>query len=270
MCDEGYNTFEYYSTLNFCIMKKSILGIALLSLLFSTSYAQTNNKPEANSFGIQYGVNFGSNVSQSVLFTGFLKDFEIRGGTTFSINGTNTVNDNSSPGEINKTTNRSNAISFSPGVSIVKHIPIKGNLDFYVGGSANVGFSMPTSNTYYSYENSYTNYYSYISTDTKNPITLTFGLGVVGGTNFFFYKNLALGAEFSAGFNANTLTGRRTSTETDVNYGSSNANTNNGTYTTSYKSTSFNYNLSFVGYAGLHLTYYLRVKDKKKYTDQKM
>lgn len=248
---------------------KKIIFFSLLSLPF-LSYAQ-DNKPEANSFGLEYGVIFSSTVGQSILFTGWLKnDIEVRGGLPFSFSGTNSTQDNSTPGYTNTTTNKSGTFTFTPSVSVVKHFPVKSKLDFFLGGSANIGFSTPTSETYSSYLTSYTNYYSFSSTETKNPITLTFGAALVGGANFFFYKNLALGADVSIGLSANTPIGKRTTTQTTIESGSANTSQENSVTTNSYSASGLNYNFGFTGYGGLHLIYYLKVNKHGKPGDQKM
>jgi hypothetical protein len=252
-------------------MKKSLSVIAFVSLLFFTSYAQDNNKPEANSFGLQYGVTFSSVVNQSVLFTGWLKNnIEVRGGLSFSVSGTNSTSNNSSSGTTNISVSKNGSFSFAPTISVVKHFPVKSKLDFFLGGSANIGFSAPTRDQYSSFTQSFTDYYSFQSTDVKSPITLAFGAGVVGGANFFFYKNLAIGADVSIGFSGNTPIGTRTETDVAINYGSQNGNTSNYNTTNNYKSSGFNYSLGFTGYGGLHLIYYVKVKDKKKSGDVKM
>ena len=252
-------------------MKKSIVVIAFASLFFFTSQAQDYNKPEANSFGLQYGVTFSNAVGQAILFTGWLKNgIEVRVGLPFNVSGTNSTSDKSTPGYINTNVNKSGTFSFTPTISVVKHFPIKSKLDFFIGGSANVGFSLPTMDQYSSYTTSYTDYYSFQSTATKNPISLSFGAGVVGGANFFFYKNLALGADVSIGFLASTPTGKRTITQTTVESGSANPNQENSVTVNSYSASGLNYNVGFTGYGGLHLIYYLKVKGKTKPDAAKM
>ena len=252
-------------------MKKSIVVIAFASLFFFTSQAQDYNKPEANSFGLQYGVTFSNAVGQAILFTGWLKNgIEVRGGLPFTVSGTNSTSDNSTPGTTNIATNKNGTFSFSPTISVVKHFPFKSKLDFFLGGSANVGFSLPTMDQYYSNTYSYTDYYSFQSTATKNPISLSFGAGVVGGANFFFYKNLALGADVSIGFSANSPVGKRTITQTDIESGSANTNQGNTVTTHSYSVSGLNYNVGFTGYGGLHLIYYLKVKGKTTPTAAKI
>jgi preprotein translocase subunit SecF len=250
-------------------MKKLISSFAFLAILFFTSYSQ-NNKPDANSFGLQYGVVFSSAVCQAISFTGWLKNgIEVRGGLPFSVSVTNSTQDNSYPGYTSTSVNKYGTFSFTPALSVVKHFPLKSKLDFFIGGSANVGFSLPTRDQYSSNTNSYTNYYSFQSTDTKNPITLSFGAGVVGGANFFFYKNLALGADVSIGFSANTPIGKRTLTQTDIESGSANSNPGNNVTTNSYSASGLSYSIGFTGYGGLHLIYYLKVNKHKKPAEQK-
>ena len=245
-------------------MKKTIPFLVFASLLFFTTHAQ-DNKPEPNSFGMQYGVTFGSNITQSVLFTGWIKNnIEVRGALSFSASGNNTTQDNSYGNNISTTVYRYSNLSFLPSVSVVKHFPVKSKLDFFVGGSANIGFSTPTADQFNSYTQSYTNYYHFESTTTKNPMTINFGVGAVGGANFFFYKNLALGADVSLGLGASKTVGKRTTTQVNIDNGSNNSVQQNISNTTSYSASGFNYNFGLNGYAGLHLIYYLKVNKHPK------
>ena len=96
------------------------------------------------------------------------------------------------------------------------------------------------------------------------------GLSLVGGANFFFYKNLAIGADFAVGFSASNGNGNSLEQQVEINYGQNNSSIVN--YNTSFTSRVSNtrYTASLAGNAGLHLTYYLKVKPKKVSGDQKM
>jgi hypothetical protein len=254
-------------------MKKSIILLILTMNLFLSSHAQ-DNKPEANSFGLQYGVNFNGTVGQAVQFSGWLKNgLEIRGSLTFAYINTQSTTLNSGyainvPGSneqlpaIETTSSSSASLTVTPTISVVKHFPIKSNLDFFVGGSANAGFT--TSTAWTKYANTETADSFYNSTSTKNPLTINWGLSLVGGANYFFYKNLAIGADFGVGFSASNGNGTANEQEVEVNSGAYNTNTENYNYNSNNKVTNKRYSATLTGNAGLHLTYYLKVKNHNK------
>jgi hypothetical protein len=259
-------------------MKKSILTIAL-AILFLATYGQAN-KPEANSFGIQYGVNFNGTVGQAVQLSGWLKNgVEVRGSMTFSYTNSQSTSISIYPTAgwsgtyyipANETTTSSSAsLTVLPAISVVKHFPVKNNLDFFVGGSANCGFTKPTAWTKSANTEVGDSFYSYSSTNIKNPTTLNWGFSLVGGANYFFYKNLAIGADFSVGFSAANGNGTYQEQTISINTGSYNQQSTRSNYNVSYsnKVTSNKYTASLAGNAGLHLTYYLKVKPKKSKTE---
>ena len=164
-------------------MKKTISFIAFASLLFFKSYSQ-DNKPEANSFGLQYGVNFNGTVGQAVQLSGWLKNgLEVRGSMTFSYTNsqTSTISpqtiyaDNNGDRPLTGTyanANSSASITITPTISVVKHFPIKSNLDFFIGGSANCGFTSPTAWTKSSTTQVADSFYSYSATNSKAPLAV--------------------------------------------------------------------------------------------------
>jgi len=262
-------------------MKNSFSTFAFFSLLFFTSYAQDNNKPEANSFGLQYGVNFNGTVNQAVQLSGWIKNgIEIRGSMTFSysnsqtssINTTNTVytTDHTYIPSVETISNSSASLTLTPTLSVVKHFPVIGNLDFYAGGGFNFGLTIPTAWTKSSNTTVADSFYSYNSTSTKGPISLNWGFSLSAGANYFFYKNLAIGADFGLGFLATNSKGNYQEQDVYINNGLLNPSTNNSTRNVSTQNTTNKYAASLTGNAGLHLTYYLRVKPKKKSGGQKM
>ena len=265
-------------------MKKALSLISFLLLLFISAYSQ-DNKPEANSFGLQYGVNFNGSIGQAVQFSGWIKNgLEIRGALTFSYSSSSTENTSgSSFQEVNRnntyfyvptiqtSTSSSASLTVTPTVSVVKHFPIKSNLDFFIGGSFSYGFTLPTAWTTNTSTTTADSFYSYTSTSSKSPITFNWGMSLLGGANYFFYKNLALGADFGIGFTASNSSGNYQEHDIRINSGSYNNSSNlniNQTYTN--KVTNNRIAASLTGNAGLHLTYYLKVKPKKQSGDQKM
>jgi hypothetical protein len=262
-------------------MKKSILSLVLFSTLFFTSHAQ-DNKPEANSFGLQYGVNFNGTVGQAVQLSGWLKNgLEIRGSMTFSYTNSQSSSisnynytvytpDGRNIPAIETSASSSASITMTPTISIVKHFPLKSNLDFFIGGSANCGFTTPTAWTKSSTTETADSFYSYSSTNSKSPLTINWGLSLIGGANYFFYKNLAIGADFGVGFSASNGNGTIQEQQVAVNTGQNNNSTSNYNKTSTNQISNTRYAASLAGNAGLHLTYYLKVKPKKQSGEQKM
>lgn len=158
-------------------MKKLIFCSTLLSLLFFTAYSQTN-KPEANSFGLQYGVNFNGTIGQAVQLSGWLKNgIEVRGSMGFSYNSTSSENISASNfiqvyknstyfyiPTVQTSASSSASVTVTPAISVVKHFPVKSNLDFFIGGSANIGFTAPTAWTTSTSTTTADSFYSYNST----------------------------------------------------------------------------------------------------------
>lgn len=254
-------------------MKILISTVAFVSLLFFTSYAQDNNKPQANSFGVQYGVFYNGTLAQTVQFSGWLeKGLEIRGGTTVSIMGENistsesvsvyTLSNNTIPGT-RTSANKSGSVFLAPYLSLVKHFPIKSKLDFFLGGMFNTSADVQTRSSYNSYDTTAQNYYHLSSTSMKNATPLSFGLSAVGGSNFFFYKDLALGADISIGYTMSTTVGSESTTNITSNSGSNNPQQTNTSTSYSVHYSGFSYSFALAGYAGLHLIYYLKVNNKK-------
>jgi hypothetical protein len=263
-------------------MKKLFLSLALIPISYFTSFSQDNNKPEANSFGLQYGVNFNGTIGQAVQLSGWLKNgIEVRGSMAFSYTNTQTSSvyngsytiftpDGRNIPAIQSTASSSAALTVTPTISVVKHFPLKSNLDFFIGASANCGFTTPTAWTKNSNTETADSFYSFTSTNTKAPLSINWGMSVVGGANYFFYKNLAIGADFGVGFSATNGNGNSQEQQVAVNSGQNNTNTANYTKTFNNQVSNTRYVASLTGNAGLHLTYYLKVKNKKQSADQKM
>ena len=260
---------------------KNLLLLTLVMTLFIASYAQ-DNKPEANSFGMQYGVNFNGAVSQSVQLSGWLKHgIEIRGATSFAYTSsqTTTVIDNNT---ISVSNNRriptiqtnyggSASLTATPSISVVKHFSATKNLDFFIGGAVSYGFTIPTANITNTTTITADSFYSYTSSSNKNPITFTWGLSILGGANFFFYKNMAIGADFGIGFGASNTNGNYVEQDIATNSGLNNTSTTNYNRSFANKITTNKYNLNLTGNAGLHLTYYVPCKKKiTKISDPKI
>lgn len=255
-------------------MKKKLASLAFATLLFATSHAQ-DNKPEPNSFGMQYGVNFNGTVGQAVQFSGWIKHgIEIRGSLAFSYtnnqsstvyNGNYTINtpDGRQLPAVETSTSSSASLTVTPTISVVKHFPLKSNLDFFVGGAASFGFNTPTAWSKNSTTEVADSFYSCNSNGSKAPVALNWGLSLVGGANYFFYKNLAIGADFGLGFSAANGNGTTESQQTEVNSGVNNNNTANYSKNFTTKLSNNRYTASLTGNAGLHLTYYLKLKNKK-------
>jgi hypothetical protein len=130
---------------------KKLFFATLLSFLSVLSFAQ-DNKPEANSFGIQYGISYGGTLGQSLIFSGWLnKGIEVRGGmlTSFTQTANKTGDTTSISIGVGNTIkgysyneNKSGSLTLTPNVSVLKHFKTKTNIDPFIGGLISVAVSM--------------------------------------------------------------------------------------------------------------------------------
>jgi hypothetical protein len=258
-------------------MKKMIV-FAFASLLFFTSPAQ-DNKPEANSFGLQYGVSYGGTLNQEIAFSGWLKNgIEVKGGVLLSFSQADSKSGSSDSINLSSTNRiagysytetKSGSITVTPNISVLKHINTKSNIDPFFGGLVSTGINFQTIQTQTINDNSGQNFDHYTNTLTKTPVVATIGLSLVGGVNYFFAKNFAIGVDAGFGFTTGITSGQKYATSITSNSGSNNpANTyNSNTTINNLKTLSYTLNLS--GNGGLRFTYYIKVKNHKK-TESKM
>jgi hypothetical protein len=258
-------------------MKTKMLSVLLLAL--SLNLCAQEKKPEPYSFGLGYGINFlgggGFTPSQSLQLSVWLpKNFEVTFPLSFSYQGNKSSSfdsiylmTNSGFRYIERTrsfSNKSFDFSISPG--FLYHIPIKGNLDLYVGASIpiSIGTSFKREEieelSSIDYLSKSTNQYkSSVSTSVSGLVTL--------GCNYFFYKNLALGARASIGINAYKSSSKPQVVTTIIeNSGADNPTQGTTTSTTTLKP-SYSYSSQSIGFSGgggFYLAYYFGMKTKEK------
>jgi hypothetical protein len=222
-------------------MKK--ISIAVIILVASLSAMAQDNKPTAGCFGIGYAVGFFP-VQQNVGFSYLVADnLEIGGSLGFQFNhsrnstydsifvtGTNFTN--LPARRENRAATTTANVTIAPMVKY--HFKVKSNLDVFVGGVIPIGVG-PGTKTVNSVIITADNYNSTGSTTTKAPVNVSVGAGVLLGCQYFFYKNLALGATASLGFNATMADGNNVTTISGSETGSNNPNTGTTIPTTTSK-----------------------------------
>jgi hypothetical protein len=244
-----------------------LICIALISL---TLFSQTNKPNDA--FGMSYGIGFNGALTQSIKFSHWTKkNIEYGGSISFSFTTTHTTIDDSASinvllpprfiqgQEHSITKNNTLSIGLSP--FVVYHFPIHSILDVYVGGVVPLGITPGFKRTT-STEVTAADYYSKSISETKPATSWIVGLQLLAGSNFFFYKDLAIGAYFTAGFNSAITKGTVLQTTTYYYSGSNNpqSGTRDNIRSSHISSTSFG--ASFSGSAVLTLSYYIDKKAK--------
>jgi hypothetical protein len=222
-------------------MKK--ISIAVIILVASLSAMAQDNKPTAGCFGIGYVVGFFP-VQQNVGFSYLVADnLEVGGSIGFQFNRSrNSTYDSlfvTGTGFTSLAAQRENkAVTTTANVTIAPmvkyHFSVKSNLDVFVGGVIPIGVG-PGTKTVNSIIVTADNYNSTGSTTTKAPVNVSVGAGVLLGCQYFFYKNLALGATASLGFNATMADGNNVTTISDSETGSNNPGTGTTIPTTTTK-----------------------------------
>jgi hypothetical protein len=209
-------------------MKKFSIAIVILTASF-IARAQ-DNKPAPGSFGVGYGVSFFP-LSQDIRFTYMVDShIEVGGaiGLGFSHSRSSTFDSTTvfttgftalAANEEHRTVTTSTSFAITPLVKY--HFTTKNNLDIYTGADLPVGVSTGNK-TVVSDIVTATDYNSTGTTTTKPAVTATVGAGILLGCQYFFYQNLALGAEANIGFTASIQNGNDVSTTSVNNSGSNN------------------------------------------------
>jgi hypothetical protein len=255
-------------------MKKSILLTIIFIYLFTHAAKAQENKPEANSFGIQYGISYGGTLNQSLSFSGWLKNgLEIKGGLLLGFTQTDSKSGDTTSIYINQTARisgynynetKSGSITITPNISILKHFKTKNNIDPFVGGLVSTGINFQTIQTQSINETTGDNYDRYTNILSKTPIVVTIGVSLVGGVNYFFAKNFAIGVDAGFGFTSAITRGTRYQTSITRNSGSNNTIANNQTSVTAFDTNVSTNTLNLSGNGGLRFTYYIKVKNRAK------
>jgi hypothetical protein len=209
-------------------MKKLIIAIFFLTGNFAVM-AQ-DNKPLPGSFGVGYGVSFFP-LDQDISFTYMIDNHLEAGGSIslgYSHNRSSTFDSTTvvgtgftalSANEENRTVTTSASFAISP--LFRYHFTTKNNLDIYAGADLPIGVSTGNK-TVVSDIITATDFNSTTATTTKPAVTATVGAGILLGCRYFFYQNLALGAEANVGFTASIQNGNDVSTTSASNSGSNN------------------------------------------------
>lgn len=232
-------------------MNKTITFLTVLMLAFATTNAQSNTpmKPDAGSFGMGFNITglfnvafanwansslgtqplpdagntgllpatVGALVPQQMLFGRYYlsQDLAIRAG--LGINSTNakfvTTDSTGLPDQIATTTNQLSAFSFGLNAGVEKHMATESKrLDPYVGGQ--ISFAMLGKIKNVNTVESTTDLGALTETTDEWDGGLGFGIDVLGGFNYFFSDNFAIGAEMSWGFHTVSVGGTWTTMTT--------------------------------------------------------
>ncbi|HLP52076.1 MAG TPA: hypothetical protein VK154_14405 [Chitinophagales bacterium] len=208
---------------------KNKIALLFLLLLSATTFSQAN-KPAVGDWGIRYGVFFNGGFGQQLTFTRMLKkNLEVGLGVTatFQMNKQTTNNlvtvdalNGVLPAERELTT-VSNSLNIALNPFLLYHFPIKSNLDLYMGGGVNVGVNSSLRNSSVTRIHA-TDYEMKEEEAINNSPTIYGGASAIIGCQYFFYKNLAIGAQAGFGFSAGGSTGKAGSKTITTNSGALN------------------------------------------------
>jgi hypothetical protein len=249
-------------------MKTKLIPLVALAFLTTTAFSQAN-KPQPGDLGLHYGVVFNGSFSQQLALSGWLKKgLEAGAGVSFSFNQINgnysdstdvTTSVNTIRGIRNMEV-RNTTLSVALNPYLLYHFPTKNNLDIYTGGSLSVGLAPVLKDTRNTTLQA-TNYYQKEEITNKQPVGVNFGAGIILGCQFFFYKNLSLGAQGNLGFSSSVADGIVGSKRVVTNSGADNPSASEIDDNTTHAQT-LRTNLSLAGNVGLTLNFYFSKKQK--------
>lgn len=251
---------------------KAKLLTAVLLLSITTAFAQAN-KPASGDFGLRYGVAFNGGFVQQFTFSRFVKqNLECGAGVTFYYSHSkSTSEENLAPiytlDGLSPATQKKTFLftQFNVGINpfLVYHFPTKNNLDIYAGGGAS--FSIwQTNKDQVTTSILATNYENKEVRNTKSPLTFGGGLNAILGCQFFFYKNLAIGAQGGLGFNLQGTAGKSNTETTTTNSGSAHPSPGITTVAGLIERSSTGMSIGLNGNVGMNLTFYFGRKEKVK------
>jgi len=246
-------------------MKIKLIAFIHMVTFTSSVFAQTN-KPAQGAWGLGYQVNLDSQgASQNFTFSRMLND-GWEAGTGIGFHYTHSHNESADTAYVAANSGTIPVISTNIGTSsffnfslspfVVKHCNITSNLDFYFGPVLpfSFGTSMASSN---SNEMTGENYFSSGETTIKSPPTNSAGLGLILGSRFFFYPNLAIGAQYSLSGIYSFQSGKYTIATNYTNSGSDNPSDGlNSNYETSTEIKNATTSIGTSSNFGLNLTFY--------------
>ena len=204
--------------------------LAFIVLTCSIAAMAQENKPVAGFFGVGYGVSFFP-TAQHVNFTYIVSDKLEVGGTvgfqyirsrSSTFDSLQIVGSNSvflAAQEEHKTVTTAAHVFITPLVKY--HFGVKNNLDVYLGANLPIGVGTGPQ-TVNSDIVTASNYNSTNSTTNTPPVSVSVGAGLLLGCQYFFYKNLAVGAEANLGFSTTIANGNNVTKISGSNTGSNN------------------------------------------------
>lgn len=222
-------------------------------------------KPQQGNFGIGYQIRFDGAASQNLVFSYYLTD-KIEVGLGIGFNyvrmKTEDVDSFDVPGitgtvnivSTNTDTRTSLGITLMP--SAVKHLSIASDLDCFIGLGVPITISLKTTDETNANWTG-TDYQHQATVLSKSPMPLSLGLSAILGCNYFFYRNLAIGATLNLGAALSQTKGDATVESSSSDTGANNPL--NGTTTSSTITTPVNISILTVGTlsnVGLGLTFY--------------
>lgn len=252
-------------------MKKRIFAPFLLLLVTTVVFSQTN-KPGVGDWGVRYGVYFNGSFSQQLIFTRMLKkNLEVGMGVGISFQSRNTTSTDSVlvsaiggdvPGIREYTTQTTNLyVSLNP--FLLYHFPVKNNLDLYMGAGISLGVSDAIANKEIT-RRYLANYEYKEEVINRSPVLFVGGASAIVGCQYFFYKNLAIGAQGGLGFSVNGSSGKVNSKKTVTNSGVLNPVQGIVTIDDQMTQKTISTSAGIAGNVGLNLTFYFsRVKAKE-------
>ena len=95
-----------------------------------------------------------------------------------------------------------NSLSFGIGGGLEYHLPLATNISPYFGGVLSLQSSAETTNP-----------------GANKTSTTTFGLGAIGGVEYFFNQNLSLGAEYQFGITSSSSTTSGSPDHSELQFG---------------------------------------------------
>jgi hypothetical protein len=244
---------------------KRIQTLFTLMVVFFAASAQ-DNKPEPGKTGI--GLSMSGGVGNRVVVSRTLKG-GLEPGLQFGLNHSKsnntagdsvTVQTNQGPeraSRMNNIVNPGTAITVVP--FILKHATIESNIDAFCGLQVPMTFGMaPKSTTTTTISRA--DYENETVSESTSPGTTTVGVNLVLGCQWFFIKNLAIGAVCGIGGSMSSSKGNIETTTTVTNSGSANPMSTVTIQPVTTSTTRDNKNTSiatFNNFLGFYLTYYL-------------